>query len=207
MASTGAASRAQSAAPRESRAESPVIPAHLLPNTRAFSSSASPFQSQSLERPFLASRDRSPSNNCHFSSGCRRFRRRPPFIVAAKRASRATLGGIGLASADYHGRWDRVIGSLPPAFERAAWVSPDDVLWASLPPLVAERASKKSLFSRPPPGIFAGFHGKRLALLWRGSRDGFRAGDCHGRCDGHAPTLTLIQDTEGNIFGGFTPVK
>jgi hypothetical protein len=29
----------------------------------------------------------------------------------------------------------------------------------------------------------------------------------HGRCDGHAPTLTLIQDTEGNIFGGFTPVE
>jgi hypothetical protein len=25
--------------------------------------------------------------------------------------------------------------------------------------------------------------------------------------DGHARTLTLIQDTEGNIFGGFTPVE
>jgi hypothetical protein len=29
----------------------------------------------------------------------------------------------------------------------------------------------------------------------------------HGRCDGQAPTLTLIQDTVGNIFGGFTPVE
>jgi hypothetical protein len=44
-------------------------------------------------------------------------------------------------------------------------------------------------------------------LLWRGSRDGFGARGFHGRCDGHARTLTLIQDTGGNIFGGFTPVE
>jgi hypothetical protein len=57
------------------------------------------------------------------------------------------------------------------------------------------------------PALFAEFRGKRFTLLWRGSRDGFGARDFHGRCDGHAPTLTLIQDTEGNIFGGFTPVE
>jgi hypothetical protein len=45
-----------------------------------------------------------------------------------------------------------------------------------------------------------------LRLLWRGSRDGFRANDFHQRCDGCAPTLTLISDLNGNIFGGFTPV-
>jgi hypothetical protein len=28
----------------------------------------------------------------------------------------------------------------------------------------------------------------------------------HGRCDGHANTLTVIVDTNGNIFGGFTPL-
>jgi hypothetical protein len=33
------------------------------------------------------------------------------------------------------------------------------------------------------------------------------ARDFHARCDGHAPTLTLIQDTDGNIFSGFTPVE
>jgi hypothetical protein len=33
------------------------------------------------------------------------------------------------------------------------------------------------------------------------------ARDFHGRCDGHVPTLILIQDTAGNIFGGFTPVE
>jgi hypothetical protein len=53
----------------------------------------------------------------------------------------------------------------------------------------------------------AEFRGKRFTLLWRGSRDGFLAKDFHSRCDGHANTLTFIEDTEGNIFGGFTPVE
>jgi hypothetical protein len=45
-----------------------------------------------------------------------------------------------------------------------------------------------------------------LKLLWRGSRDGFRSEDFHRRCDGHANTLTLISDQNGNVFGGFTPI-
>jgi hypothetical protein len=57
------------------------------------------------------------------------------------------------------------------------------------------------------PDIFAEFHGKGFSLLWRGSRDGFSAKEFHDRCDGHANTLTVILDTEGNIFGGFTPVE
>jgi hypothetical protein len=55
--------------------------------------------------------------------------------------------------------------------------------------------------------VFAKFGRKRFTLLWRGSRNGFRARDFHGRRDGHTPTLTLIQDTEGNIFGVFTPAE
>jgi hypothetical protein len=57
------------------------------------------------------------------------------------------------------------------------------------------------------PPLFDEFRGKRVVLLWRGSRDGFRAKDFHGRCDGHANTLTLILDTDGNVFGGFTPLS
>jgi hypothetical protein len=56
------------------------------------------------------------------------------------------------------------------------------------------------------PALLEEFRGKYFRLLWRGSRDGFRARHFHRRCDGHACTLTLIQDTKGNIFGGFTPV-
>jgi hypothetical protein len=57
------------------------------------------------------------------------------------------------------------------------------------------------------PEIFADFGGKQFSLLWRGGRDGFGVRDFHDRCDGHANTLTLIEDTNGNIFGGFTPLK
>jgi hypothetical protein len=55
--------------------------------------------------------------------------------------------------------------------------------------------------------IFTEFRGKHFELLWRGSRDGFAASEFHRRCDGHPNTLTVILDTKGNIFGGFTPVK
>jgi hypothetical protein len=57
------------------------------------------------------------------------------------------------------------------------------------------------------PRLFEEFQSKHFKLLWRGSRDGFNATEFHHRCDGHANTLTLIQDTNDNIFGGFTPVK
>jgi hypothetical protein len=57
------------------------------------------------------------------------------------------------------------------------------------------------------PEIFADFRGKRFSLLWRGGRDGFGARHFHRCCDGHANTLTLILDTDGNMFGSFTPMK
>jgi hypothetical protein len=57
------------------------------------------------------------------------------------------------------------------------------------------------------PELFAEFRGQRFSLLWRGSRDGFGACDFHSRCDGRGNTLTVILDTNGNIFGGFTPVE
>jgi hypothetical protein len=65
----------------------------------------------------------------------------------------------------------------------------------------------ESLIVSDFPEIFAEFRGKQFSLLWRGSRDGFEAPDFHSRCDGHAPTLTVLLDTKGNVFGGFTPVE
>jgi hypothetical protein len=87
---------------------------------------------------------------------------------------------------------------------------PTESLWLS----VADRL----LNPPPPPGfdsliasdfplLFEEFRAKRFNLLWRGSRDGFTAQEFHLRCDGRANTLTLISDTDGNVFGGFTPVK
>jgi hypothetical protein len=75
-----------------------------------------------------------------------------------------------------------------------------------LPPPQTRPAGFDSAIVPQIPALFADFNGKCFTLLWRGSRDGFGARDFHGRCDGHANTLTLIKDTDGNIFGGFTPV-
>jgi hypothetical protein len=57
------------------------------------------------------------------------------------------------------------------------------------------------------PALFDDFKKKQFTLLWRGSRDGFCARYFHDRCDWHPNTLTVILDTGGNIFGGFTPVE
>jgi hypothetical protein len=57
------------------------------------------------------------------------------------------------------------------------------------------------------PPLFEEFRGKHFNLLWRGSRDGFTAQEFHRRCDGRANPLTVIADTDGNVCGGFTPVK
>jgi hypothetical protein len=57
------------------------------------------------------------------------------------------------------------------------------------------------------PKLFEDFSGKEFILLWRGSCDDFRASGFHSRCDGHPNTLTVILDTNGNMFGGFTPVE
>jgi hypothetical protein len=64
-----------------------------------------------------------------------------------------------------------------------------------------------SAIVRAFPKLFEDFEENQFTLLWRGSRDGFRARDFHNRCDGHPNTLTVILDTNGNIFGGFTPVE
>jgi hypothetical protein len=55
--------------------------------------------------------------------------------------------------------------------------------------------------------LFGEFRAKRFHLLWRGSRDAFTGQEFHLRCDGRANTLVLISNTDGNVFGGFTPVK
>jgi hypothetical protein len=84
---------------------------------------------------------------------------------------------------------------------------PPESVWPSLAERLQKPVGFDSLIVSEFPRIFAGFGGKRFSLLWRGSRDGFRARAFHSRCDDHANTLTVILDTPGNVFGGFTPVK
>jgi hypothetical protein len=83
---------------------------------------------------------------------------------------------------------------------------PPESLWRC----AAERITHPPLDSRIISGfpqIFAEFRGMRFKILWRGSRDGFGASEFHLRCDGRANTLTVSLDTEGNVFGRFTPVE
>jgi hypothetical protein len=74
-------------------------------------------------------------------------------------------------------------------------------------PATPPPARLKSLIISDFPSLFEEFRAKRFKRLWRDSRDGFTAQKCHLRCDGRTNTLTLISDTDGNIFGGFTPVE
>jgi hypothetical protein len=78
---------------------------------------------------------------------------------------------------------------------------PSESLWSG----IADRVKHEivSMF----PAVLDDFRWKSIKIMWRGSRDGFRATDFHSRCDDHANTLTLILDTHGNIFGGFTLVQ
>ena len=44
----------------------------------------------------------------------------------------------------------------------------------------------------------------KFELLWKGTRDGFKAKDFHTRCDKKGPTVTVIKSEHDKIFGGFT---
>ena len=48
---------------------------------------------------------------------------------------------------------------------------------------------------------------KEYKLIFKASRDGFKAIDFHKKCDGKTNTLTLVFSKNGRIFGGFTDVS
>jgi len=48
---------------------------------------------------------------------------------------------------------------------------------------------------------------KQYELLYRGSRDGFDSNFFHAKCDGFGPTLTVIKNSFGKTFGGYSPVS
>ena len=48
---------------------------------------------------------------------------------------------------------------------------------------------------------------KIKTLLYRGSKDGFKAKDFHSKCDGHSNTITIIKVQNGDIIGGYTSVE
>ena len=49
-----------------------------------------------------------------------------------------------------------------------------------------------------------GFESISHRMLYHSCRDGHNAAAFHAHCDGQGATLTVIQDTDGNVFGGYT---
>ena len=47
---------------------------------------------------------------------------------------------------------------------------------------------------------------KGIELLYRGTRDGFRAKNFHDKCDKKGETLTVILSSDNYIFGGYTEI-
>ena len=48
---------------------------------------------------------------------------------------------------------------------------------------------------------------KNIILLYRGSRDGFKASKFHEKCDNKGETLTIIKSDGDFIFGGYTEIN
>ena len=48
---------------------------------------------------------------------------------------------------------------------------------------------------------------KKMKLLFRGTRDGMNNKVFHSKCDNQGPTITLIKNDKGNIFGGYASIS
>jgi hypothetical protein len=64
------------------------------------------------------------------------------------------------------------------------------------------------ILSRLQADTILGWLGKqtKLELLYRASRDGWRATDFHSKCDNKGATVTVIKSTGGYVFGGYADV-
>eukprot|EP00347_Sterkiella_histriomuscorum_P018566 403345029 len=47
----------------------------------------------------------------------------------------------------------------------------------------------------------------KLQLIYRGTRDGFKAKSFHQKCDNQGPTLSLIKSEHEKVFGGFASIS
>jgi hypothetical protein len=43
----------------------------------------------------------------------------------------------------------------------------------------------------------------KLSLIYKAKRDGFKKNEFHSRCDGKAPTISVIKSEHGKTFGGY----
>ena len=55
--------------------------------------------------------------------------------------------------------------------------------------------------------LWLNMNNPETSLLYKATRDGFKAQDFHRICDERGPTISLIQSDQGNVFGAFTKVS
>ena len=91
------------------------------------------------------------------------------------------------------------IGGSVLAFLSATALFPDSTVLDAVPPDTLEAFTSLICHALGPAQ-------RRFKLLFRSSRDGASAAAFHSRCDAQGPTLTLIKDMDGNVFGGYTAV-
>ena len=48
---------------------------------------------------------------------------------------------------------------------------------------------------------------KKMELIFRGTRDGMTGTSFHNKCDNQGPTITLVRNLKGNIFGGYASIS
>jgi len=48
---------------------------------------------------------------------------------------------------------------------------------------------------------------KKIELIYRATRDGTLSKNFHEKCDNKGPTISLIKNEKGNIFGGFSSIS
>ncbi|CAF0818161.1 unnamed protein product [Adineta steineri] len=53
---------------------------------------------------------------------------------------------------------------------------------------------------------FYGKSNQKWELIYKATRDGFRANAFHSRCDNKGPTISIIQSNNNYIFGGYTSI-
>jgi hypothetical protein len=54
---------------------------------------------------------------------------------------------------------------------------------------------------------FYGNENQKWQLVYKVTKHGFSASICHQCCDNQGPTLTIIQSSEGYLFGGYTAIE
>jgi hypothetical protein len=97
----------------------------------------------------------------------------------------------------YYGGPPRVVGGGPAVRGRSSS--------KRISPSTPDIASIKSKILVDFPEIFSQFRGKTFQLLWDGHPGDFKGSSFHQSCNNKANTLTIMRDSDGNVFGGFTP--